>query len=181
MKAIVVGRHNPNFGDLNIEIIETRNVVFPVSARECVPILLELEEEARAKKARVILQNTPSQVAAAFAWIAATRGTEAGLWGGIYYGGAYSSEYDPPIFGVVVTVPGPRPGTVREVFTLRGDVTETIAAIKFANPRAKVELAGYDEPDRHGNVGYEPGICPIAVEVDGPPSPFVFSHIEWIL
>ena len=176
MKALVVGRHS---GDIpGVEIVETRSVTFPVTARECVPVIQGLLADARASGSVVLFQNTPGQVAVALAHLLADEASDGGLQG---------SPWQPsePLggwrVGVVISTPGPRPGAVREVFPLTGDVREAMAAIKFANPRAVVELAGYDEEDRHGASGYSSGVNPLAVSVDGPPMPFSFSHIEWLM
>ena len=88
-------------------------------------------------------------------------------------------ESFPPI-GVVVTKPGPRPAAVRNVYPVPAGVRQMFeAAIKAANPNARVSDASYDEPDVYGNVGYSPDMCPVAVESD-PPMRFEFSRVEWL-
>lgn len=159
IKAIVIGRHGaevPGF-----EIIETRAVTFPATGRECVPVLEGLEQAAAALGAEVVLlQNTPGQVAAALAKQAALAAKA--IWG---TGGpvpeavlGWSARW-----GVIVSVPGPRPGKVVSTFTTT-DPGGVAAAVAFANPRATTTVDGQT----------------VTVTVDGPPMPFVFSHIEWL-
>lgn len=158
-KAIVVGRHTaevPGF-----EIIETRAVTFPVTAAECVAVLEGLEQAAAALGAEVVLlQNTPGQVAAALAKQAALAAKA--IWG---TGGpvpeavlGWSARW-----GVIVSVPGARPGKVEMVFPTT-DCDAVAAAVAFANPRASAVANGWT----------------VTVQVDGPPMPFQFSHIEWL-
>lgn len=161
MKAIVIGRH---FGEVpGFEVIETRAVTFPATARKCADVLSTLVAEAMQQDAVVLLQNTPGQVAAALIMLAQHHGPV---------------RNDRHRIGVIVSIPGPRPGKVSSTFNLDADQTAfgsdvlTIAAmgslqsaICFANPRAEVTFT-------------EPGS--VEVTVDGPPMPFQFSHVEWL-
>lgn len=168
MKAILIGRHAPNMG-AGIEILEQRAVTWPATAAECGPIIEGLMAEARSSGVRVLLQNTPGQVAIALAHWLAQRASDDAL------GGKEAT------IGVIVSRPGARPARVRQVFPVpAGALDSFTAAVKLANPRATVGFASYDEPDVDGNVGYSPGVEVVSVEVDGPPMPFEFSHIEWL-
>ncbi len=164
MKAIIIGRHA---GEVpGIEVFETRAVTFPATATECRPVIENLIAEAKAQGAAVLFQNTPGQVAVALAQIAVNHASH-------YH--ALSMEPPPMGVGVVISVPGPRPGKVSAIFTLDDPMTLDQASAhmiataqgiaRFANPRAVV-------------VSEEPGT--VTVSVDGPPMPFEFSHIEWL-
>lgn len=164
MKAILIGRHAPDMG-AGIEILDQRAVTWPATAAECGPVIEALMAEARSSGVRVLLQNTPGQVAIALAHWLAQRAT----------------DDDAATIGVIVSRPGARPARVRKVFPVPAGALESFtAAVKLANPRATVGFASYDEPDVDGNVGYSPGVEVVSVEVDGPPMPFEFSHIEWL-
>ena len=161
MKAILIGRHTgevPGF-----EVIEARAVTFPVTAHECAEVLIVLVAEAAKQDAVVLLQNTPGQVAAACVMLARHR---------------EPVRSDRHRLGVIVSVPGPRPGKVVQVFDIDADqaafeadglataaMGSVEAAIRLANPRADVTWT-------------EPGS--VQVTVDGPPMPFQFSHVEWL-
>ena len=168
MKALVIGRHLPDLGvENNIEVTEVRSVTFPLTASECIPVIRALLEEAQAAGQVILLQNTPGQVAVALAQISVADTA--------HYTVLAMDIPQPKRLGVVISVPGPRPGKVREVFSVHaGDFPAFEAAVKTAHPRAVVGFADQDEPDQDGLVG-------VFVEVDGPPVPFQFSHIEWLL
>ena len=152
MKAIIIGRHSPDFGDEEIEVIEQRSITWPTRADECAKVIQGLAAEAAQQDAKVLLQNTPGQVAAAISSLV-------GFYGPVIV----------PIVGVIVSIPGPRPGKVsRRFLSLYPEGTEE--AILFANPRAQVSA---------GDVG-DDGWGVVSVTVDGPPMPFTFSHIEWL-
>lgn len=146
MKAIVIGRHAAEIPGIEVE--EVRAVTWPARSAECATVLQALVAEALQQDNRVLLQNTPGQVTAAIA----------GLVG--FYGPSAS-----PCVGVIVSVPGPRPGKVTGVFMTNDPHAEIGAAVRFANPRAEVTWIS--------DFGVE-------VTVDGPPMPFEFSHIEWL-
>lgn len=177
MKAILIGRHAPQMGQ-DIKIIEQRAVTFPATAAECRPVIESMMAEAATQGAALLFQNTPGQVAAALTQIVGETAYETGVSAASgWYAGANNTRV-----GVIISVPGPRPGKVRKVYPVYfDDYYEFEAAVKLANPRASVGFASYDEPDVNGNVGYSTNIQPVFVEVDGPPMPFVFSHIEWLL
>jgi hypothetical protein len=154
-KAIVVGRHAgevPGF-----KIVEQRAITWPATSAECLPVLEALVLEGLLQDAVILLQNTPGQVAAACCGLAQ------------YYGQCR------PTVGVIVSVPGPRPGKVSRTFILDDPLTrneasihmlaEMQASVRFANPRAEA-------------ISETPGT--VTVTVDGPPMPFEFSHIEWL-
>lgn len=150
MKAIVVGRHA---GEIpGVEIVEQRAVTWPVDSTGCVPVLEGMFADANAADAALIFQNTPGQVAAALVRNCTDRAQNAPTpwaWAGV---------------GIIVSIPGPRPGKVTESFC-SGDIQPVFDAVRFANPRAETGWSGET----------------ITVTVDGPPMPFVFSHIEWLV
>ena len=165
MKALVIGRHA---GEVpGVEVVETKAVTFPTTASECVQVLAGLEDDATALGAEVVLlQNTPGQVAAALTQQAALAAKA--IWGtapvpeAVLGWGAR--------WGVVVSLPGERPGKVsKNIMTC--DAEQVKEAVAFANPRAKTTVFtdGYDD------------VAVVSIEVDGPPMPFEFSHIEWLL
>jgi len=147
MKALLIGRHTPDFGDAEIDVVEQQNVVFPPVAKQCIPILLGLREDAQKKEAVLLLQNTPAQVSVALSQIVSR----------------YQTDVREAPIGVVISRVGERPP--ESTFTFQGNIaslSDTIKAIKFANPRAKVEADG--------------AIITVTV---APPMKFVFDHIEW--
>ena len=161
MKALLIGRHVADVGD-GIEVLERRAVVFPATARECEGVIANLINDAKQADAALLFQAMPGQAAVALARLNARQCIQVKV-------------------GVIISVPGPRPTIVREVYTIGRGVYMTLErAVKLANPRAKVGFASYDEPDVDDNVGYSPDVQAVYVEVDGPPMPFQFSHIEWL-
>jgi len=147
MKALLVGRHAPDFGNEEIEVIEQRPVTFPATAKECVSVLAGLREEANAAGAVLLLQNTPGQVAVAMSEFVRHYQT----------GTSWTRT------GVVISTPGARP--TESTFTFQGSAAsldDTVKAIRFANPRAKVAVDGV--------------MITVAVV---PPMRFEFDHIEW--
>lgn len=123
MKAIVIGRHELS-GDEGLEVVEQRSVNFPAHSQECVPIIRDLLEQAKAANAVLIFQAMPAQVSVTIADI-------------IDNDTAYNA-------GAIVSVPSERPAGSVEVFESDHPfVAEQIAeAVKFANPRAKVVIEG---------------------------------------
>ena len=146
MKAIVIGRHSaavPGF-----EIVETRAVTFPATGRECVAVIEGLAADALEVGAALLFQNIPGQVAGALSRIFDARQNPAAEGAAI---------------GVIVSVPGPRPGKV-EMTVSTTDPSAVAEAVRFANPRASAVVDGRT----------------VTVTVDGPPMPFQFDHIEWL-
>lgn len=144
IKAIVVGRHA---GEIpGVEILRTENVTFPATSGECGPIIQSLVAQALQEYATLIFQNTPGQVAAALVKMTA------------FYGHA-------PRVGIVINKPGERLSGVEEKvsFETEGDAEAAAAAIRFANPRARISIEG----------------SAVTVTVD-PPMEFEHSHIEWL-
>ncbi len=147
-KAIVIGRHTATIP--GFEIIETRSVTFPATGAQCVPVIEGLDKDARKAGATLLFQNVPGQVAGALTTIFASRQDRA---------------QEGARIGVIVSVPGPRPGKVE--MTVSTTDTETVAAaVAFANPRATVTVAVDGQT--------------VTVQVDGPPMPFEFHHVEWL-
>lgn len=158
MKALVIGRHLPDLGvENNIEVTEVRSVTFPLTASECIPVIRALLEEAQAAGQVILLQNTPGQVAVALAQISVADTA--------HYVVLAMNIPQPKRLGVVISVPGPRPGKVSRSFRGEGDDRVIADAVAFANPRAVITYDGGDT----------------VIAVDGPPMPFEFSHIEWFL
>ncbi|NJM42475.1 MAG: hypothetical protein HC853_17915 [Anaerolineae bacterium] len=56
MRTIVIGRHAMDFGNEPIEVLEQRNITFPVTAQACVPVLTKLMAEARDLQARLLFK-----------------------------------------------------------------------------------------------------------------------------
>lgn len=161
MKAIVVGRHAPDFGNEEIEVIKVCPITFPMTGKECRPVIEALIEDAKSAGAALLFQNTPGQVTRALISIAASI-----IWEEPFN---YYIDAGVPV-GVVITTPGARPGVVemaREVSSLHAEGVKEL--IKCANPRAKVSV----NLEGHGTVA-------VHLTVDGPPSPFEFDHIEWL-
>lgn len=117
MKAIVIGRHA---GEIpGIEVIEQRNIQFPARSVDVLPVLQKLVDEAQAAGAKLLLQNTPGQVAVALSWMSTN-----GLLG----------------IGIVINTPGERLAGVKRKFVMDNSqsANEAEKAVKFANPRASV-------------------------------------------
>lgn len=154
MRVILVGRHTS--GEMpGVEVVEQRSVTFPATSEECTKVLLALFADANEANAGVLFQNMPGQVAVALCGLSMIRGFRT------------DEEVGFPrrSVGVIISVPGPRPGRVSREFGVDyGDTRVIEDAVRFANPRAEVE---------HKDMG-------VTVTVDGPPSPFMFSHIEWL-
>lgn len=169
MKAIVVGRHAPDFGGQDVEVVEQANVTFPATARECEAALIRLAAQAQERNAALLFQNTPGQVAVALARLAAE---------------AEAVEYSPAEqrpgvmgfkpearrVGVIINTPSPAPmGPEVEEFSFapyaEHDPSLLAAeAVRFANPRADTDTR-------------DPYTLRVSVQ---PPRPFVYSHIEWL-
>lgn len=154
MKVILIGRHTS--GEMpGVEIVEQRSIAFPATAEECTEVLLGLFADADAQSAGVLFQSMPGQVAVALCALSLVRGFKT------------DEEVGFPrrAVGVIISRPGPRPGRVSKEFGVDyGDTRVLGDAVRFANPRAEVSDVGLG----------------VTVTVDGPPAPFVFSHIEWL-
>lgn len=154
LRAVVVGRHAPDFGNLGVEVTSQEAVTFPAKSTDCESILVGLMQKAADADAALILQNAPAQVAAAFVRLFADR-----------------EALPTDAVGIIVSVPGDRPAGVTHKLgglwndEYQHDFAEDAGALVLAvNPRAKVTYPEH---------GY------IEVTVD-PPMPFIFSHIEWL-
>lgn len=160
MKALLIGRHtagtmnDPDLGE--IQVIAQRNVQFPSTAGECQVILRGLVEEAHEAGAALLFQAVPGQVAVALAHMAGQ------------HAGAGAPVFHSPRVGIIISVPGERPGTETREFEF-GDEADNAAvaeqAVKFANPRARTGRRN------HWSV--------LTVKAEQPML-FVFSHIEEI-
>jgi len=160
MKAIVVGRHSPDFGSEDIEIILQENINFPATSRETIPVVEVLIAKAVETGAALLFQNSPAQLTVALHRAIVEH----------QIGWKDQARSLPPI-GIVVSIPGERPAGVRKMYKFAtgncGDedfVEEAKDLAKFVNPRVKIEEEQYQG---------------IWFEVD-PPMRFVFSHIEWL-
>ena len=111
---IVVGRHKPDFGNLEFEITEQLNINFPSRSEDCKPILKEIISMALENCSSVVFQTLPGQVVKALFGV---------------------GRIVP--CGVIVNIPGDRPSGVEKIFD--GDIAE---AVRFANPRARTEFDG---------------------------------------
>ncbi len=139
MRAIVVGRHNLT-GEEGLDVIHQKDINFPATSRECKGIIYRLLHKAAKNNAVLVFQTLPGQVAVAVSKITSQR------------------------VGVIVNVPGERLSDQWQhlVCDTMNDARKLEKALKFANPRAKIE--------RDNEL--------VSVKVD-PPLRFKFSHIEW--
>ena len=122
MLAIVIGRHT---GEIpGIDIVEQKNVQFPARSNEVLPIIRELVDEAQAVGAKLLLQNTPGQVAVAIALLKDER------------------PVGPLVIGIVINTPGERLAGVEmnRDFTTLDNRLMAEEMVRFANPRVKVQL-----------------------------------------
>lgn len=65
MRVLVVGRHTPDFGSAAVEVVEQRDVLFPAHSDDAYGVVSELDRAAVAKRACLVLQAVPVQVAVA--------------------------------------------------------------------------------------------------------------------
>lgn len=152
MKVYLVGRHTPDFGELDIDIVLQENVTFPKTGIATYKSLVDLVNiAARSGVDALLFQNSPAQLTKAL--VKAAR------------------EFpDSPVrIGIVVSVPGERQAGVQKTFQFTdgnyADCTdEAVRLAKTVNPRAKVQAWG-------------DGTVEITVD---PPMRFEFSHIEWL-
>lgn len=129
MKAVVVGRHAPDFGQEQIEVVDTINVQFAAKASDVYQQLTELVATAADADAVLLFQAVPGQLAAALAyWLAEI-------------GGINSA---PIKVGIVISKPGVRPAGVSMNFHVVGGAETIAQAIKFVNPNAYTSI---DSPD----------------------------------
>lgn len=153
MKVYVIGQHEPNFGDFDVQVVGRFSVLFPLNMNfEQFTELLDVIERAalEAGAEAVVWQSIP--IVAIEHFIAASKqARRLPHWG-------------------IVAEPGPRPGRVVQrypgVFDAH-DYNVLARAVSFANGRAKVSR---DEMTNE-----------IVVEVDGPPPPFKFVRFAKIL
>ncbi len=176
IRAIVIGRHAPDFGTLQVEVVETINVTFPATGEETKPVLLDLAKKAVEKDAVLLFQNVPAPLASALlkvvVWQEGVKDLVRLPWEG-FTSADFARDLVPlPRMGVVVSVPsampsGPQTKEIPVWYHQEGrDGTRESALqeiISFANPKAKIEEAGLK--------------AIVSVEA---PRPFVFDHIEWI-
>jgi len=124
---LLVGRHAPDFGNLDINVVKQLNDWnFAVTYSDVWNDLVNLEAIAsKAGAGTIVLQAVPGQVAATLAKM--------------YKAGETNLSW-----GVVVSVPGDRPAGV--VSTFAGETAQArdaiVRAVKAANPRAKIEING---------------------------------------
>lgn len=151
MKALIVGRHDAEYGD-EIEVMGNENITFPARSEDIdLAYLYNRAKELGADA--IIFQATPPQLTSRLAYESRLNG---------------DSGQEIQVWGVVNT---PRPDlrqepTVEEFeFDSIHDQTMARVAIQKANPRAKIEEV---RPGR------------IRMTVDAP-MPFKFSHLERIL
>ena len=123
--------------------------------------------EAQKLGAAVVFQAVPTQLAVAIARI---HGDYLGMEGQMvdpqsgYTVGSGINRFAYPKCGFIVSVPGSRPaGAILEQAYYAEEIAPVMEAIKFVNPRAKCTYEG----------------TKLTLVVD-PPTPFVFSHIEWL-
>lgn len=163
VKAILIGRHIPDMGNTEIEVIEQKNILWSTDLQECENQWDELWAEAREKQANVLLQNVPGILGIALMKFAATVGTYMGSGNRV---------------GFIISVPGERKAQVPLTVELTSnDKAEVEKLIKHANGRAKVEF-GEEHLAHNPALGVSEWALPVTVTVDPVPE-FIFSHIEW--
>lgn len=153
MKALVIGRHEPDFGDAKIEVIERQAITFEKSANLAEGQLWAAIRHLHALGGDALLfQGVPGQVTAALATM--IRRQERG-------------DVFLPLIGVVISVPGERPEETARTFGMKTpyvwELDAITEAVRFANPQAKVAA--------------EDGTVTVTV---CPPMRFRFSHIAWL-
>ena len=177
-RIILVGRHAPTGLAERFEIVEQKAINFPSTADACRDALNRLVAEANAASALLIFQAVPGQLAIALADLKEEWTMEENVWGKLEDPAprvAAASWNRRSGIGIVISTPGPRPGKVSRMFILDDPMTGENATIhmvataqaiaRFANPKAEAFSSS-------------PGF--VTVEVDGPPMPFNYSHIEWL-
>lgn len=176
IRAIVVGRHTPDFGTLQVEVVELLNVTFPATGEETLPVLKDLAKKAVEAGAVLLFQNVPTPLAAALIRLMVHQQTTMDLvknpWEG-YTSQDFAKDLVPlPKMGVVVSVPSAMPSgsQTKEIqvwfnqdglYGTRETALQDI--VSFANPRATVQENGLK--------------AIVSVEA---PRKFEFSHIEWL-
>lgn len=176
--AVVIGRHKGEIPGV-VEVAERRNVQFPATRDECIPVLAEIAHAAKEAAgtysgsqrelpaaATIIFQAAPPQVIAAL---------------GAAYGASRDSrtrrgtdEYEiicDTLWFAVVTVPGPRLAgeTRKDTWETEENMLQALEIAKFANPNAKTDFQLHHSGGEHRSI----------VTVD-PPMKFEFSHLEKI-
>lgn len=123
---IVIGRHKPNFGDIQVNIVGQENIAFGSNIYDVINQLRALDAMAKAENASIVFQNTPAIVGAALA------------------AGAASGAIEVDRFGVTINAKIDRRKGISENFGVptSGQRDRLVEAIKFANPRAKTERRG---------------------------------------
>ncbi len=171
-RVFLLGRHAPEgLDDLGFDIVEQRAVTYPADYEKAVAMLADIVREAAEKGLDgVLMQNTPSQIGAAFLAeifaLSARRIKKAYV--PIFWAMSEAEvDYGRPDFfiGTVTSVPGERPaGVVRvERFSTGVDAESAAGAIRLANPRAKVQVEGNT----------------VKITVD-PPMRFQLSHVTMV-
>ncbi len=138
MKVIVIGRHQLS-GEEGLEVVKQVNINFPATSAQCRLELYKILQNAIKEGAALVFQMMPGQLAIACANIV-----------------GQDPRYK---IGAIINRPGERLAGQVLVTKDRKGIKE---AVRFANPRAKIETNGDD----------------LAITVD-PPLRFEFSHIEW--
>lgn len=154
-KVIIIGRHTSEL-PADIEVIEQRSITWSINRQECKQQLVALWKEVQPRSINILLQNAPAILACAISDLANDAGSQ------------FSSK---PLggtkLGMIISVPGERKAGVTRTFAFdeKQDAYDAAEAARFVNPNAKIEVSEH---------GYS-----FTVTVD-PPTPFVFSHIEWL-
>lgn len=169
--AIVIGRHAPDLGSENIKVVRQENITFSSDPSEAMKQLRSVVLAAQSEQIDfVLLQMVPTSLAVGLA--------REKIW----QDKSPSLDWRPAV-GVIVSQPGERPAGVTKDFVIAAlsydDIASNIhmhnaevveAAIKAANPRAKVEIL---PPD-----GFSANVT-VRATFD-PSMWFEFSHIEWL-
>lgn len=126
IKVFVVGRHKPDFGDMDIEVVGQSAPVFPARVgAEMIAVMSDIAAEAHEAEAKaIVFQAVPGQVVA---WLA--------------QGSKIFAPFD---VGVVISIPGARPAGVTHhfEFSLPRDAKLAASVAYRANPNVKLDVRG---------------------------------------
>ena len=124
--VFVVGRHKPDFGNMEIEVVGQSAPVFPARVgAEMIATMSDIAAAATDAGAKaIVFQALPGQVAA---WLA--------------QGSKIFAPFD---VGVVISIPGERPAGITHHFEFSSPVDAKVAAsaLVHINPNAKFDVRG---------------------------------------
>lgn len=136
MKVLLVGRHTPTQME-GIEVVEQRNILWPVGSNGCFDLIAGLEKDAQKIGANILHQAVPGQVAVAIS------------------NRINHPEYSGVLHGVIISQPGERQAGVERLFLT--DYADTLkSAVEFVNPNAKVSILEDEETSATVKVVVDP-------------------------